>query len=88
MSIKIKANFFNRLAQELDKTYFPEVKYYMDNKNTTVIHQKVELFNNGCLTYDKLINFISKACSDTKENIHAIVSKYIEDFGGFEYKPL
>ena len=45
MSIKIKANFFNRLAQELDKTYFPEVKYYMDNKNTTVI--PIEKFSPG-----------------------------------------
>ena len=86
--MKIVDNFFNKVVQELDKKYFPEVKYYMDNKNTTVIHQKTELFNNGCLTYGKLINFIAKACNDTKENIHQIVSKYVEDFQGFEYKPL
>lgn len=86
--MKIKPNFYNGLVQELDKTYFPDVKYYMDNKNTQKIHQKTELFNNGCLTYDKLINILSKACSDTKENIHAIVSKYIEDFEGYEYNPL
>lgn len=85
--MKIVQDFFNKLAQELDGKYFPEVKYYRDNKNTTKIHHTVELFNNGCLTYPKLIDTISKACSDTKENIHAIVSNYIEDFGGFEYKP-
>lgn len=85
--MKIVQDFFNKLVKELDGKYFPEVKYYRDNENTTKIHHTVELFNNGCLTYSKLIDTISKACSDTKENIHAIVSKHIEDFGGFEYKP-
>lgn len=88
MAIKIKQNFFNTLVGELDKKYFPDVKYYMDNKKTTKIHHTVELFNNGCLTYVKMIDTLSKACSDSKENIHSIVSKHIEDFGGFDYKPL
>ena len=85
--MKIVTDFFNKLCGELDKKYFPEVKYYRDNENTTKIHQTAELFNNGCLTYPKLIERLSKACNDSKENIHKIVSNHIESFGDFEYKP-
>lgn len=84
--IKIVSDFFNKLCGELDKKYFPHVKYYRDDKNTTQIHQVSELFNNGVLTYNKLIDTLSKSCNETKENIHKIVSNYIEDFGDFKYK--
>lgn len=83
--MKIKSDFFN-LASELDKKYFPDVKYYMDNEKTVIIHYSVELFNNGCLTYNKLINRLSKACAETQNIIHSIVSKYIENWEGFEFK--
>lgn len=85
--MKKVTNFFNKLAKDLDTTYFPDVKYYRDYKNTVEIHHAVELFNNGVLPYPKLINKLAKACKDTKENIHKIVSKYIQDFEGYEYKP-
>jgi len=84
--MKIVPDFFNKLVSELDKKYFPDVKYYMDNKKTAQIHRTVELFNNGVLSYENLIKRISDNCSDTKENIHKIVSKYIADFDGFEYR--
>ncbi len=77
-------NFFNKLTSDLDKTYFPDVKYYRDNKYTTNIHYAIECFNNGVLTYEKLINKLVKNTKDSKENIHNIVSKYIEDFEGYE----
>ena len=83
--IIIVTDFFNKLAGEVDKKYFPEVKYYRDNKNTEKIHYAIELFNNGCLTYTKLIQKLSDSCSETKESIHKIVSNYIEDFGDFKY---
>ncbi len=83
--IKIVADFFNKLVGELDKKYFPDVKYYRDNKNTEKIHYAVELFNNGCLSYGNLIQKLSKNCKVTKESIHKIVSNYIEDFGDFKY---
>jgi len=85
--MKIVQDFFNKLVGELDKTYFPNVKYYMDNKHTQKIHRAVELFNNGCLTYSDFIESLSEEIDDTKENIHKIVSKYIEDFGDYSYKP-
>lgn len=84
--IKIVSDFFNKLNKELDSEYFPEVKYYRDNENNTKTHYTVELFNNGILTYDALIRRLSEACNDSKENIHKIVSNYIEDFGDFKYK--
>jgi hypothetical protein len=83
---KIKDDFFNKLASDIDKKYFPDVKYYRDDKDDTAVHYAIELFNNGVSGYDTLINKLSKHCKDTKENIHKIVSKYIEDFGDYEYK--
>ncbi len=77
MAIQITPNFFNELCQDIDKTYFPEVKFYRDNKHTEKIHYAVELFNNGCSTYDKLIETLAKETGDSKEKMQMIVSKYI-----------
>lgn len=84
--MKLVPNFFNKLAQEIDGKYFPEVEYYRDNKNTTDIHYAIELFSNGCLTYTKLISRLAKSCNETKDNIHKIVSPHVEDFEGFIFK--
>ena len=77
-SMVIVDDFFNKLTKEVDKKYFPEVKYYRDNEATTKIHRSVELFNNGALTYDKLIKQLAAACKDTAANIEAIVSAYVK----------
>lgn len=69
--------FFNKLAQEIDKKYFPNVKYYRDDKNDAAVHYAVELFNNGCLTYEKLIKKLCRHCNDTEENIKPIVDQFI-----------
>lgn len=84
--MKLVNDFFNKVAKAIDTKYYPEIKYYRDNKNTTKIHYTLELFSNGCLTYKVLINRLAKACKDTKENIHAIVKEFIHDFEGYEYK--
>ena len=44
---------YNGLVTELNNTYFPQVKYYRDNKHTQKIHYSCELFNNGCLSLSK-----------------------------------
>lgn len=85
--MKLKKDFYNNLQKEIRETYFPDVKYYRDNENTTKIQYAGECFSNGVLTYTKLINTLSKNCNETKANMHAIVSKYVEDFEGYEYKP-
>lgn len=86
--LRIVPDFFNKLAQDLDKKYFPEVKYYHDDKNDAKVHYAVECFNNGVMGYETLIKKLSAACKDTPENIHKIVSKYIADFGDYVYKPV
>lgn len=78
-------DFFNKTAQEIDKTYFPHLKYYRDDQNDADVHYALECFNNGGHSYDLLIQKLAKSCNDSKENIHAIVSKYIKDFGDYAY---
>lgn len=80
-------DFFNKFAQDIMKTHFPTVKFYRDDENAVKAKYAIELFSNGCLEYSKLIERVSKATGETKENIHTIASKYIESFGDFEYNP-
>lgn len=75
--ITIVDDFFNKLVRELEKRYFPNVKYYRDDKDDAAVHYAVELFNNGVDSYDMLISKLSKYCKDTKENIESIVKEFI-----------
>lgn len=84
--MKTVEEFFNKLAKEIDKTYFPDVVYYHDNKKCALVHYAIELFNNGCLTYHELVKRLAKNCNEKTEVIHSIVSQYIEDFEGYTYK--
>lgn len=84
--ITLVPDFFNKVVGSLDKEYFPEVRFYRDSEQDIKVHYAVECFSNGVLTYTKLINILAKNCNDTKENIHKRVSKYVLDFGSFEYK--
>lgn len=85
--MKLVNDFFNKVCSEIDSTYFPEVKYYRDNKSTTKIHYCVELFNNGALTYNEFIKGLSIYTKETEKNIHKIISKYVTDFEDYTYKP-
>jgi len=85
--MKLVIDFHNKVCQKIDKKYFPEVKFYHDNIHTQKIQYAIECFSNGVLTYSKLINQLSKHTSDTKDNIHSIVSKYVADWEGYTYKP-
>ena len=80
-------DFFNKVAKELNNTYFPQVKFYRDNDNCANVHYTLELFNNGCLTYRQLIGRLAKNCKATTKEIHAIVEKYIVSFGTYRYTP-
>jgi hypothetical protein len=70
-------DFYNKVLSELDKIYFPNVKYYMDDKKCAKLHYTTELFNNGCLDYETYIKRISKLCGDSETKIKEIVDKYI-----------
>jgi hypothetical protein len=76
--MQIKTDFYNNAQSELDAKYFPNVKYYRDNENCAKLHYQTELFNNGCLAYDKYINTVAKLCKDTGDNIKEIVNRHIK----------
>lgn len=79
MAIKRLTNdFYNDTVSALDKKYFPDVKYYRDDKNCTKVHYQTELFNNGCTNLETYIKRLAKACKDTEENVRAIVMQFIE----------
>ena len=84
--MKLVNDFFNNAAKAIDSKYFPNVKYYRDDENCTKVHYALELFNNGVLGYSVLITRLAKACNATKKDIHAIISTFVEDFGGYTYK--
>ena len=76
-SIKIVDDFFNKAAKRIVTIFYPTVKYYGDNKQTIKIHRTLELFNNGCLTYDKMIKRIAKACNIAPEVIELILKDFL-----------
>jgi len=69
---------YNGLVAELDTAYFPQVKYYRDNKHTQKIHYACELFNNGCLSLDNLVKRITKETKETAEKTEKIILKYYD----------
>lgn len=82
----IKTNdFFNKLANNIDKIYFPTINSYHDDKNYMMAHYAIELFNNNCLTYHELVKRLAKACDENTDTIHSITKQYIEDFEGYIY---
>lgn len=83
--MKTVQDFFVKCAGEIRSKYFPTVKYYRDDKDCADATYALECFSNGVLTYSKLIDKLAKSCSDTKENIHAVVSQYVADFEGYLY---
>ncbi len=83
--MKIVNDFFNKACSDIDKKYFPDVKYYRDTKETAAIHYAVELFNNGVIGYNELLDKVSLACKVTHEEIYTILSKHIE-FENLEFK--
>jgi len=81
-------DFFNKVAADIRKTYFAtEIHGQTRNENYHKATYTMELFNNGCLTYRKLIGRLAKACNTSTEAIHEVVSKYIVSFGSYKYKP-
>lgn len=84
--IKITSNFINILV-ELRGVYFPNEDHgRTENKKYWKTTQAIENFNNGCLTYDRLISILSKSLGEEISKVHEIVSGYIDSFGDYEYK--
>lgn len=70
-------DFYNKLCAELDLTYFPNLVYYGDSKRCSKVHYRVELFNNGCISYFRLIKSVATLCNTDIDTIKQIVDKYI-----------
>ena len=81
-------DFFNKVATEIRIIYFPNENHgTTENTNYHKTTNTIELFNNGALTYRKLIGRLAKSCNDTTTKIHSIVEKNIVSFGSYKYKP-
>ena len=85
--IRGKEDFFNKVATDIREHFFPEVKYYRDDKNCEAASYAIELFNNGCLNYRTFIGTLAKHCKSNNATIHNIVEKHIVSFGQYQYKP-
>lgn len=84
--IHTQTDFYNKVAVTIKAKYFANVRHAIDeNKNYYKYIYDLELFNNGCLTYPKFIDRLSKRCQDTTKNIHEIVEKFIVSFGKYKY---
>jgi hypothetical protein len=82
MTIRRVSDFHNKLCSEIDRAYFPNVKMWKNpdgSYNDTVgkVHHAIELFNNGCLSYNNLITKLAQHCKESKEKLEAIVNKYV-----------
>lgn len=85
--MKLISNAFSKLTSELDEKYFPDLKFYRDDDRCAALHYAVECFSNGVITYFQFIKRLAVNCMDSQENIHKIVSKYVEDWGGYNFVP-
>jgi len=86
--VHTKPDFFNSLLSDIRERYFANENHgFTRNEKYHAATYTVELFNNGCLTYRKLIGRLAKCCNENTSNIHEIVKNYIVSFGRYEYKP-
>lgn len=79
-------DFYNKAATSIKIGYFSgettlPYEHYIKAK------YQLELFNNGCLTYRKLIGRLSKICNDTTNNVNNLIEKHVISFGSYKYKP-
>jgi hypothetical protein len=80
-------DFYNKFVTELKRIYFPNDNHGLsENKNYRGALYTVELFSNGCMTYNTLLNKLSKYCGRSKTEIHSILSKYINSEFNFTIK--
>ncbi len=85
--MKIKEDFYNKFAEKIRKEFFPNVKFYRDNKQCEKACYTIELFNNGAINYKYLITHLSLICKTSEESMHDIAKGFIESFEGYEFKP-
>ena len=72
-------NFYNEFSNDYRKIYFAN-ENHGDSKNENYWNAKeiTELFNNGCVNYNRFIAKLAKYCNTTEISIELLVSKYIK----------
>lgn len=75
--ISLVDDFYNKLSSDISRTYFPNVKYYRDDKNNAACSYALERFSNGVLGYDSLVKILSKNCKENPAVIEEMIQKYI-----------
>ena len=73
----LRESLFERCVPEIRAKYFPDVEYYRDDKDCMQATYALELFNNGCLTYAKLIKDLARYCKDSEDDIKEMVNPYL-----------
>jgi hypothetical protein len=80
-------DFYNKAANRLKQKYFPYVRHGIDDNECYYKYRKaLEDFSNGCITYNTLLNKLTKALKTDKTTIHNIVSRYIISEFNFSIK--
>lgn len=71
-------DFYNKFISELKRVYFPYENHGLsENRNYRGALYAAELFSNGCMTYNTLLNKLSKYCGCSKLGIHNIAANFI-----------
>jgi hypothetical protein len=78
MILTLETDFYNKFAKDIRETYFPNENHgTTENKHYWKTTRAIELFSNGCLTYENFVTKVAKEVKDNKENIQKTVDKYI-----------
>ncbi len=86
--MKLTNDFFNKAISEIRLVYFPKYIHGLtENKNYHKVNHSLELFSNGCITYNKLIKSLSANCKVGQFEINGILTKYVTDFEGYTFLP-
>jgi uncharacterized protein YlzI (FlbEa/FlbD family) len=74
--MSLKHPFYNEVLFKIDKKYFPEVMWHLDNPKCAQVHYTVECLNNGVASYDKSIQKIAKLCGTTEQEIDELFEEF------------
>lgn len=76
--MKLVNDFYNKFSAEYRSIYFPNENHgHTENENYWNAKDITELFNNGCVNYNRFIVKLAKYCGTTAVAIDNLMLKYI-----------
>lgn len=76
--MRVVDEFYNKSAKFFTDKYFPDIDHGLtDDKNYRGMRYALECFNNGVISYDKLVKRLSKYCKSTM--IENELNKFIHE---------